>query len=59
MITTSCFTKEALDYVSKIDNKIVLIDGDQLAGLMIDYNLGVSPMASYEVKKIDTDYFTE
>lgn len=59
MITTSTFSGEARDYVSKIDNKIVLIDGAQLADLMIDHNLGVSPMASYEVKKVDTDYFTE
>ena len=59
MITTSGFSPEARDYVSKIDNKIVLIDGDELSGLMIDHNLGVSPMASYEVKKLDTDYFTE
>ncbi len=59
MITTSCFSAEARSFVSKIDNKIVLIDGDELAALMIDHNLGVSPMASYEVKKIDTDYFTE
>ncbi len=35
------------------------IDGVELAGLMIDHNLGVSPKANYEVKKIDTDYFTE
>ncbi len=59
MITTSSFSGDARDYVSKIENKIVLIDGTQLADLMIDHNLGVSPMANYEVKKIDTDYFTE
>jgi restriction system protein len=59
MITTSTFSAEARDYVSKIDNKIVLIDGEELAELMIDHSLGVSPMASYEVKKIDTDYFAE
>ena len=59
MITTSNFSKEALDYASRIDSKIVLIDGEQLAQLMIDNSLGVSPMAAYEIKKIDTDYFTE
>lgn len=59
MITTSSFSKEAREYVLRIDNKIVLIDGAQLADLMIDHNLGVSPMATYEVKRIDTDYFTE
>ena len=56
LITTSCFTGEARDYVSKIDNKIALIDGEKLAELMIDHNLGVSLMASYEVKRIDADY---
>jgi restriction system protein len=59
MITTSAFSKDALDYASRIDSKIVLIDGQQLAQQMIDYNLGVSPMAAYEIKKIDTDYFAE
>ena len=59
MITTSNFSKEALDYASRIDSKIVLIDGEQIAQLMIDHSLGVSPMAAYEIKKIDTDYFTE
>ncbi len=59
LITTSSFTKDAQDYASKIESKIILIDGERLAQLMIDFNLGVSPMAAYEVKKIDTDYFTE
>ena len=43
----------------KIDNKIVLIDGEQLAKYMIDFDIGVSKVATYNVKKIDTDYFTE
>jgi len=42
MITTSSFSSDAREYVSKIDNKIVLVDGDELADLMIDHNLGVS-----------------
>jgi len=58
-ITTSNFSKEALDYVKNIDSKIILIDGQRLAELMIEHNVGVSPVASYEVKKIDTDYFIE
>ena len=58
-ITTSDFSKEAQDYVSRIDTKIVLIDGDELAQLMFDNDIGVSRVTSYEVKKIDTDYFTE
>jgi restriction system protein len=58
-ITTSEFSGAAQEYVSKIDSKIVLIDGDTLAQLMIDYNIGVAPIASYELKRIDSDYFTE
>lgn len=58
-LTTSRFTNEAQDYVSKIGSKIVLVDGEQLAQLMIDNNVGVSPSTSYEIKRIDSDYFTE
>ena len=58
-ITTSDFSREAGEYVAKIDSKIVLIDGEQLAQLMIDNNVGVTPVTAYETKKIDSDYFTE
>ncbi len=58
-ITTSSFTKDALDYVNNIQSKIILIDGSRLAELMFDHNIGVTPVASYEIKKIDSDYFTE
>ncbi len=58
-ITTSSFSREAGEYAEKIENKVVLIDGDELAQLMIDYNLGVSTVASYEIKRIDSDYFQE
>lgn len=58
-ITTSSFTKEAHDYTSNIDTKIVLIDGPKLAGLMIDTSLGVSTEETYEIKRIDSDYFAE
>jgi restriction system protein len=58
-ITTSDFSKEAHDYVAKIDSKIVLIDGQQFAQYMIDHNLGVTPVANYEIKRIDSDYFIE
>lgn len=58
-ITTSSYTKEAHDYVSKIDSKIVLMDGAMLSGLMIDNNVGVSPSVSYELKRIDSDYYVE
>lgn len=58
-ITTSDFSKEATEYASRIDSRIVLIDGDTLWNLMIDFGLGVSTVASYEVKKLDNDYFDE
>ncbi|WP_448573821.1 restriction endonuclease [Trichothermofontia sp.] len=58
-ITTSRFTEEARNYVSQIGSKIVLIDGEQLTNLMIDNDVGVSIVALYPVKKIDSDYFDE
>lgn len=58
-LTTSAFTNDAHDYVSMIDSKIILIDGKRLAELMIDHGVGVTPLASYEVKRVDTDYFVE
>nr|MBA3334907.1 restriction endonuclease [Acidobacteriota bacterium] len=58
-ITTSDFTKEAREYVAMIDSKIILIDGEELAEMMIDYNVGVSVATTYEIKRIDSDYFTE
>jgi len=58
-ITTSSFTKDAQEYVNRIDNKIVLVDGEQLTHLMIDHDLGVSREAVFEVKKLDSDYFID
>lgn len=58
-ITTSYYTKEAREYITFIENKVVLIDGEQLAQFMIDYNLGVTTVAVYEEKRIDTDFFME
>ena len=58
-ITTSNFTKEALDYTPRNETKIVLIDGEQLAQLMIDFSLGCTTQQTYELKKIDSDYFGE
>lgn len=58
-ITTSSFTREAAEYVPRNDTKIVLIDGEQLAQLMIDYNLGVTVQQTYEIKRMDNDYFGE
>lgn len=58
-ITTSDFTKQAKDYVKTISSNIILINGEELAELMIDYNVGVSVATTYEIKKIDSDYFSE
>ena len=58
-ITTSKFSKSSIEYVSRIENKIILIDGEQLAKLMIEHDVGVSTIASYTIKKIDSDYFME
>lgn len=58
-ITASTFTKEALEYAPKNDTKIILIDGIQLAELLIEYNIGVSNQQTYEIKKIDNDYFED
>lgn len=58
-ITTSKFSKDAHEYTRNIESKIILIDGKQLADLMIEYNIGVSEVATYQVKKIDTDYFID
>lgn len=58
-ITTADFTSEAITYASQIDIKLVLIDGETLAELMIEHNVGVSTIEKYELKKIDSDYFEE
>lgn len=57
-ITTSCFSTEAVQYVHTIDFKVVLIDGKRLTDLMIDHDLGVAEVNSYQIKRIDTDYFS-
>ncbi len=58
-ITTSTYTSDAIDYTSRIDTKVVLIDGKQLSALMIDFDIGVSVSASDVVKRVDSDYFEE
>lgn len=59
LITTSSFTKDAREVVGHLESRVVLVDGPTLAGLMLDHNVGVSSTASYEIKKIDTDFFSE
>lgn len=58
-ITTSEFSKDAREYVQRIEAKIVLIDGKTLCELMIDFNVGVNPTERFELKRIDLDFFSE
>jgi restriction system protein len=58
-ITTSQFSQDAKEYVNRIEKKIVLIDGEQLAQLMIAHGIGVTEIANYVVKKVDLDCFGE
>jgi restriction system protein len=59
-ITTSDFSQQAIDYANSIDNlKIILIDGEQLALLMMEHDVGVTEESRYTIKKIDLDYFNE
>jgi restriction system protein len=58
-ITTSSFSREALDYAKQIETKIILVDGSMLAEYMIDHGVGVTSEAVFELKRIDSDYFSE
>jgi restriction system protein len=58
-ITTASFSKDAHDYVKQIDAKIILIDGAALAAYMVDFGIGVNPVSTFEVKRVDSDYFSE
>lgn len=58
-ITTSTFSSGAYEFVQHIDSKIILIDGEELGKLMIDFNVGVTPQRVIEIKKIDSDYFMD
>ncbi|WP_343668918.1 restriction endonuclease [Paraburkholderia heleia] len=56
-ITTSAFSREAKEYAGVIASKIILVDGDQLVKLMVDHNVGVLTVSTFQVKKVDSDYF--
>ena len=58
-ITTSDYSREAKAYVEKLSKKIVLINGQELTRFMIEFNVGVSTKKTYDVKRIDSDYFEE
>ena len=56
-ITTSDFTDDARNFIAGLSIKVVLINGERLANLMIDYGIGVTTQINYEIKNLDTDYF--
>ncbi len=58
-ITTGSFSDDAIAYAASIDPKVVLINGDYLTELMIDYDVAVTTMTVYAVKRVDSDYFDE
>lgn len=59
LITTSHFTPDAREYVERIEKRIVLVDGERLAQLMIDHDIGVADIATYRIQQVDLDYFPE
>jgi restriction system protein len=60
ILTTSSFSRDALDYVERIEGKkVVLIDGERLAELMIEHGVGVATAQVYELKEVSNDFFDE
>ena len=58
-VTTSDFSKEARDYLNKVQHRVVLINGDRLARLMIQHEVGVRARKTYVLRSVDEDYFTD
>ncbi|MEI9894817.1 MAG: restriction endonuclease [Chthoniobacter sp.] len=58
-ITTSSFHENARAYAAGLHQKVILIDGQRLAELMIEHDIGIAEEHTYHVKKIDSDYFEE
>lgn len=58
-ITTSRYTSDARDYVNRIENRVVLINGEELARLVIEHDVGTTDVNVYRVRRIDSDYFEE
>jgi len=58
-VTTSSFSKQAYEYAQKVPQRIILLDGDELARLMIQYGVGVRTERVVDIKRIDMDYFDE
>ena len=58
-VTTSSFSKGAIEYANRVPQKIILIDGEELTRLMVQYGVGVRVERKVEIKRIDLDYFDE
>jgi restriction system protein len=58
-ITTSTFSRAAVEYAAGLNSKIILVDGSQVAELMFDYGVGVSTVSSYVIKRVDSDFFED
>jgi restriction system protein len=58
-VTTSSFSKQAIEYAKRVPQKIVLIDGEELTKLLVQYGVGVRVERTVDIKRIDTDYFSE
>jgi restriction system protein len=58
-ITTSRFSEGAREFVKSLSVRVILIDGEHLAQLMIDHDVGVTSWKSYELKRIDSDFFAD
>ena len=58
-MTTSYFSQGAKEYVTKVSRRIVLVDGERMARLMVQYGIGVRPVETYVLQKLDEDFFSE
>ena len=59
MSRNSSLSKDAVEHVDRIHNTIVLVNGEDLADLMIDHNLGVTTTFTYAIKEVSNDFFDE
>jgi len=56
-ITTSTFSKEAIAYAENVTPRVILVDGEELADLMIEHGVGVAVIQTYKLQRLDLDYF--
>jgi restriction system protein len=56
-ITTSSFSREAIDYARSVNASVILVDGERFASLMIDRGVGVQAVQTFTIVKLDEDYF--